>query len=110
MSDKVYHKAEMLLCASCDGSGVSNANSETCGYCNGLGAQPRRLDGYYIGFEPTGNHHIDKILGAVACAGKAYHHTDSWNDETRPYDDHTGRDPNEWIQNAANEAAKAITE
>ena len=68
----------------------------------------RRMDGYYIGFESTGNVHIDKILGAVACAGKAYHHTDCWGDETRPYDDHTGRDPNEWIQNAANEAAREI--
>tara|TARA_R110000782_G_scaffold254550_1_gene342933 strand:+ start:326 stop:550 length:225 start_codon:yes stop_codon:yes gene_type:complete len=68
----------------------------------------RRLEGYYIGFEATGNAHIDKILGAVACAGKAYHNTDCWDEETSPYDDHTGRDPNEWIQNAANEAATAL--
>jgi hypothetical protein len=70
----------------------------------------RRMDGYYIGFESTGDSYIDKILGAVACAGKAAHHTDGWNDDTRPYDDHTGRDPNEWIQNAANEAAEYYRE
>jgi len=104
MDEPVYHAAERLECSSCNGAGGE------CGYCRGQGKRDRRLDGYYIGFEPTGSHAIDKILGAVACAGKAYHHTDSWNDETRPYDDHTGRNPNEWIQNAANEAAAALKE
>ena len=99
MDEKLFHKHERLTCQSCGGSGVD------CSWCDGTGTRPRRMDGYYIGFEPTGNFAIDKILGAVACAGKAYHHTDSWNDETNPYDDHAGRDPNEWIQNAANEAA-----
>jgi len=70
--------------------------------------QERRMDGYYIGFDYTGFPVVDKILGAVACAGKAYHHTDCWNDETEPYDDHTGSNPNEWIQNAADEAADAL--
>lgn len=66
------------------------------------------MDGYYIGFDRTGSPAVDKILGAVACAGKAYHHTECWNDETPPYDDHTGNSPNEWIQNAASEAADAL--
>ena len=65
-----------------------------------------RMDAYYYSFEPTGNSAIDTILSAVACAGKAYHHTDCWQDETRPYEDaHTGDCPVDWIQNAANKAA-----
>ena len=101
---KTYHKAERLECESCKGAGGD------CGYCRGAGARDRRLDGYYISFEPTGNHAIDKILGAVACAAKAYHHTDSWGDETTPYDDHTGNNPTEWIQNAAVEAVASLKE
>jgi len=68
----------------------------------------RRMDAYYYDFESTKNAAIDKILGAVACAGKAYHHTQDWCDETSPYDDHTGKTPTEWIQNAAIEAADAL--
>lgn len=68
----------------------------------------RRMDAYYYEFEPTNNAAIDKILGAVACAGKAYHHTQDWCDETNPCDDHTGVTPIEWIQNAAFEAADEI--
>ncbi len=66
------------------------------------------MDGYYIGFEKTGVPEIDKILGAVACAGKSCHHTDCWHDETPPRDDHTGNCPNDWIQNAADEAAEVF--
>jgi hypothetical protein len=66
-----------------------------------------RMDAYYYGFTPTGVPEIDKILSAVACAGKAYHHTDSWNDEAE-YEPHQGKTPVEWIQNAANEAAAAL--
>jgi hypothetical protein len=40
-----------------------------------------RMDAYYYGFEPTGNHAIDRILSAVACAGKAYHNTCDWTDD-----------------------------
>jgi hypothetical protein len=66
----------------------------------------RRLEAYYYGFEPTGNDAVDKILGAVACAGKAIHNTAEWNEELGAnYDDHTGATPIDWIQNAANEAA-----
>lgn len=64
-----------------------------------------RMDAYYYGFEPTGIAYIDKILSAVACAGKAYHHTNEWQDEASAYPYHDGKTPQEWIQNAANEAA-----
>lgn len=66
------------------------------------------LSGYYISFEPTGCFEIDLILSAVARAGKAYHHTDSWGDETPPYDPRfRGKCPLDWIQFAAEDAAKA---
>lgn len=64
-----------------------------------------RMDAYYYGFDPTGVPEIDKILSAVACAGKAFHHTNAWNDEASPYPYHQGSTPRDWIQNAANEAA-----
>lgn len=65
-----------------------------------------RMHAYYYGFSSTGVPEIDKILSAVACAGKAYHHTESWSDECDPYSGHTGQTPIDWIQNAANEAAE----
>jgi hypothetical protein len=68
----------------------------------------RRMDAYYYAFDATGVDCVDKILSAVACAGKAYHHTDGWNDDAGPYCDHTGETPVEWIQNAAKEAAAAL--
>lgn len=68
-----------------------------------------RMHAYYYGFAPTGVPEIDKILSAVACAGKAYHHTESWTDECNGSPrGHTGNCPAEWIQNAANEAASAL--
>lgn len=73
-----------------------------------------RLDAYYYGFEPTGDEQIDRILSAVACAGKAYHHTECWGDEIvygtpngAPELFLRGSTPIEWIQNAANDAARA---
>lgn len=68
----------------------------------------RRMSAYYYSFTATGVEVIDKVLGAVACAGKAYHHTEDWCDDTRPYDDHTGAAPVDWIQNAGIEAAARI--
>lgn len=68
----------------------------------------RRMDGYYYGFTTTGVDVVDKVLGAVACAGKAYHHTEDWGENTGPYDDHTGATPVDWIQNAARESADEI--
>jgi hypothetical protein len=68
------------------------------------------LNAYYYSFEPTGVPAIDKILSAVACAGKAYHHTEDWHDECGAWEPHTGQHPVQWIQNAANEAAMAWSE
>ncbi len=71
-----------------------------------------RMDAYYYHFQPTGDPAIDKILSAVACAGKAFHNTNCWADEA--YDGeapepHSGNTPVDWIQNAANEAARSRT-
>lgn len=62
-----------------------------------------RMDAYYYGFDPTNNHHVDMILSAVASAGKAFHHTEAWNNDCVwvPF---KGDCPVLWIQNAANEA------
>ena len=65
-----------------------------------------RMDAYYYGFEPTGVPEIDRILSAVACAGKAYHNTSDWQNGCKPYAGHVGGTPVEWIQNAANDAAE----
>jgi len=71
--------------------------------------QPLILSGYYLDFEHTGVFEIDLILSAVARAGKAYHHTADWSDETPPYDPRfQGKTPLDWIQFAANDAAKAM--
>lgn len=67
-----------------------------------------RLDAYYYGFSSTGVDAIDKILSAVACAGKAYHCTKDWHEETEPYEGLSGNTPVEWIQNAANELASGL--
>lgn len=68
------------------------------------------MDAYYYGFGSTGVYAVDLILSAVACAGKAYHHTDCWFDESTPYDGHTGSTPVEWIQNAGNAAAEQFAQ
>lgn len=68
-----------------------------------------RFDAYYYSFEPTGVEQIDRILSAVACAGKAFHHTADWNDEADKRPGLDGTTPIEWIQNAANAAAKEWT-
>ena len=68
----------------------------------------RRMHAYYYSFDSTSCDHVDKILSAVACAGKAFHHTDDWYEHASPQDDHTGGTPIDWIQNAAIEAAHEI--
>lgn len=68
--------------------------------------RPNRFSGYYIGFDSTGVEPVDVILSAVARGGKAYHHTDGWNEEIHPYEpEFRGKTVSEWIQNAANDAA-----
>lgn len=70
-----------------------------------------RMNAYYYAFSKTESHAIDKILSAVACAGKAYHHTESWQDDCDPYElEHRGPCPEAWIQNAAFDAAEEILE
>jgi len=65
-----------------------------------------RMNAYYYSFQPTGVREIDMVLSAVACAGKAYHSTADWDDETpKYYDEFEGETPVEWIQNAADKAA-----
>ena len=72
-----------------------------------------KMHAYYYGFLETGVYEIDKILSAIACAGKSYHHTEDWNDEEWPNNDcwshygHSGKSCIEMIENAASEAAKA---
>ena len=67
-----------------------------------------RMEAYYYGFTPTGIAAIDRILSAVAWAGKAYHHTEQWNDETDDREPVRGGSPAMWIENAAHDAAKLI--
>ena len=68
----------------------------------------RPMKAYWYDFEPTGVDCIDKVLSAVACAGKAYHHTEYWYEPARPYGGHSGGTPVEWIQNAAKEPSDRI--
>ena len=68
-----------------------------------------RLHAYYYGFDATGVEAIDNIVSAVACAGKAFHHTEGWTEEAEPYQDsHRGSCPTAWIQNAAIDAADEV--
>jgi len=61
--------------------------------------EPLRMQAYYFGFDPTGVLAIDRILSAVAVAGKMYHSTADWNDDLDE-PSYAAR-----IQLAANEAA-----
>lgn len=68
-----------------------------------------RMDAYYYGFVCTGIDAIDLILSAVACAGKAFHNTEDWTENSRPWHGRLrGRNPVEWIQNAAADAAAVL--
>ena len=67
-----------------------------------------RMDAYYFAFGTTGVEALDKVLSAVACAGKAHHHTEDWQEETGAWEPHTGRSPVDWIFNAASEAAATL--
>lgn len=73
-----------------------------------------RMNAYYYSFEKTGVVEIDRILSAVAMAGKAYHGTDQWGDGTYTYTEqltYGGKiTPVELIQEMANRAARALSE
>lgn len=62
----------------------------------------RYLSAYYFAFTATGDERIDRILAAIAAAGKSFHSTDGWTD------DYTGEgwDYIDLIQAAANDAAQ----
>jgi len=81
---------------------LTEHGAEVCAY---------RMDAYYYGFSCTGINAIDLILSAVACAGKARHHTEDWGDgDYGPYHNLLrGNSPVEWIQNAANDAAQLLS-
>lgn len=69
-----------------------------------------RMDAYYYGFDKTHIDCIDELLSCVACAGKAFHNTSEWLEESSSYGEHTvGKTPIEWIQNSAIKAANEIT-
>lgn len=62
---------------------------------------PNRYEAYYYGFDPTGVDPVDRILAAVARAGKMCHYTSDWNDVSGGVPG-----PTELIQAAANIAAR----
>ena len=62
-----------------------------------------RMRAYYYSFTPTGCEPVDKILSAVASAGKGYHHTEDWGEAGRD-----GKSEVDKMQEAANEAATAF--
>ena len=64
-----------------------------------------RMNAYYYSFESTGIEGVDKILSAVARAGKAFHHTDQWSDNQEWLG---GKSYIDLIQDAANELAASI--
>lgn len=67
-----------------------------------------RMDAYYYAFDRTKIDCIDKILSAVACAGKCYHHTENWTEDCTDYPHLKGGNCAAWIENAAKEAAEKI--
>ena len=77
-----------------------------------MSSEEWRMDAYYYSFERTGVDVIDKILSAVACAGKSRHHTQDWGDPDSDlegwYPYHEGPCEEAWIQNAAFRGAKTI--
>jgi hypothetical protein len=68
-----------------------------------------RMDAYYYGFDKTGERSIDRILSAVAWAGKAFHSTDQWNEEAGERPGHEGITPVEWMQSAGKHAASELS-
>lgn len=67
------------------------------------------IDSYYFSFEPTGNDLIDGILKAVADAGRWLHHTRDWGDKELAKE-LSYEAPEQLIQQAANNAAKALND
>ena len=72
------------------------------------GRADRQFAAYYYSFDPTGVEEIDMILAAIAWAGKAYHHTEWWNDED-VFDDVVNVTHIDVIQMMATRAARRLT-
>lgn len=66
-----------------------------------------RMKAYYYEFTPTDVEEIDKILSAIAHAGKASHHTDGWSNISISMEPWNGDTLAEYIQRTADDAAKA---
>lgn len=64
------------------------------------------LSAYWYSFEPTGITAIDRILAAVAHAGKAHHNTIDWSSSW----DKNGKSEEKRIQDAANLSAREWNE
>lgn len=74
-------------------------------------AHPLKMNAYYFGFTPTGVELVDRVLSAVAHAGKGYHHTEDWaENNTENWDCFRGHSYAEWIQRAAEDAAASQRE
>lgn len=65
---------------------------------------------YYLGLNATGQYEIDLILSAVARAGKAFHSTEGWIEDTYPEEPFIGETWKDRIQNAAVVAATALSD
>lgn len=65
-----------------------------------------RMDAYYYGFDKTGYIEVDRILSAVAVAGKAYHHTEGWHEQASEDGEESYVDK---IQKAALEASSRLS-
>jgi len=60
---------------------------------------------YWYSLDSTGVEAIDAILKAVASAGRSYHNTEDWTEI-----DDNGKSEIDYIQEAANEAARLWNE
>lgn len=71
-----------------------------------------RMHAYYFGFSPTGIELVDRILSAIAHAGKGYHHTENWTEPTEDWGVFRGGEYGYagWIQRAAEDAAASQRE
>lgn len=65
-----------------------------------------RMEAYFYGFDHTGCHQVDRVLSAVAIAGKMFHYTDGWSEPGSH--SATGQSCIDVIQEEAINAARAF--
>lgn len=97
------------------GAGIAAGGNDTTVASNPRQAAPRthdlRMHAYYFGFTPTGVELVDRVLSAVAHAGKGYHHTEDWlSNDIDDWDCFRGGSYAGWIQCAASDAAASQRE